>query len=270
MNSLSADACAISEAPVMAPSTAPICIAGMHRSGTSMIARLLNVRGIYLGPDEDLFPATPDNPEGHWEHATFVRINEEILATLGAGWDYPPDASSFSENGGLLAPLEEEATLLLHRFDGQQLWGWKDPRTSLTLPFWQKLIDDLKVVVCVRNPLEVAESLHRRGMSSYAFGLALWRTYNERLLAETTPSGRVVTHYLAYFNDPPAEIQRIGRRLQFHVSEAIQSGESLVARSELRHHHLTIRDMVSSGVPADIVDLYRRLCEEAEFSECRA
>ena len=34
-----------------------ICIAGMHRSGTSMITRLLNLCGLYLGPKTELSPA---------------------------------------------------------------------------------------------------------------------------------------------------------------------------------------------------------------------
>ena len=65
----------------------PICIAGMHRSGTSMVARLLNLCGLYLGPESELSPPAPDNPEGYWENKHFVGINDRILAHLDAGWD---------------------------------------------------------------------------------------------------------------------------------------------------------------------------------------
>ena len=34
----------------------PLCVTGMHRSGTSMVARLLNVCGLDLGPEADLLP----------------------------------------------------------------------------------------------------------------------------------------------------------------------------------------------------------------------
>ena len=45
-------------------------------------------------------------------------------------------------------------------------WGWQDPRTSLILPFWLACVPDLKIVVCLRNPLEVAVSLHQQHSTS--------------------------------------------------------------------------------------------------------
>jgi hypothetical protein len=68
----------------------PICIAGMHRSGTSMVARLLNLCSLYLGPETELVGAAPGNEEGFWENGLFVRLNEDALAQLGGGWDLPP------------------------------------------------------------------------------------------------------------------------------------------------------------------------------------
>ena len=32
------------------------------------------------------------------------------------------------------------------------VWGWKDPRTCLTLPFWQDVIGSIRYVICIRNP----------------------------------------------------------------------------------------------------------------------
>ena len=72
----------------------PICVAGMHRSGTSMVARLLSLCGLYLGPDKELSRGAPDNTEGFWEHPDFVRLNDQLLALVDAGWDLPPAQSS--------------------------------------------------------------------------------------------------------------------------------------------------------------------------------
>ena len=49
-----------------------ICIAGAHRSGTSMVTRLLHCCGLELGPESELMPAQADNPEGFWEHLHLV------------------------------------------------------------------------------------------------------------------------------------------------------------------------------------------------------
>ncbi|HKG74328.1 MAG TPA: hypothetical protein VKA79_08815 [Aestuariivirgaceae bacterium] len=53
------------------PSAAPranaaVCIIGMHRSGTSITARLLNVLGLNLGPSDSLMGPSPSNPTGHF------------------------------------------------------------------------------------------------------------------------------------------------------------------------------------------------------------
>src|SRR5258708_12379235 len=67
----------------------PVCITGMHRSGTSLIANLLGRCGLYLGEEDDLLPPSPDNTDGYWENRRFVSLNDEILLTLGSAWDSP-------------------------------------------------------------------------------------------------------------------------------------------------------------------------------------
>jgi len=52
-----------------------ICIIGMHRSGTSMIARVLNLCRLDLGPSEQLMkPYEVDNPLGYFENENFSLI----------------------------------------------------------------------------------------------------------------------------------------------------------------------------------------------------
>ena len=68
----------------------------MHRSGTSVLTRCMNLGGLYLGKPEDLIydPDNPSNPKGHWEHKEFVEINETILEYLDGSWDNPPEKKS--------------------------------------------------------------------------------------------------------------------------------------------------------------------------------
>ena len=87
----------------------PISIAGMHRSGTSMVSRLLNLCGLYLGPESQLWPPGPDNPEGYWENMHFVEINDRLLAHLDAGWDLAPAVCGGWELRSELASLRKES-----------------------------------------------------------------------------------------------------------------------------------------------------------------
>src|SRR6266516_4623111 len=134
----------------------PVCVAGMHRSETSMVARILNLAGLYIGEDDALLPPAPDNPEGFWEHRGFFTLNEQILSRLGGGWDLPPVADPGTMANGRLRDLQAEAEEVVRRFEGREPWGWKDPRNSLTLAFWRTVLPAFNVVLCVRNPLEVA------------------------------------------------------------------------------------------------------------------
>ncbi|MEX0585828.1 MAG: hypothetical protein WD176_04250, partial [Pirellulales bacterium] len=67
-----------------------ICVLGMHRSGTSLVTRLLNLLGVDLGVSAALRPADRFNPTGYWEHQAFIDINDELLRRLGGSWRQIP------------------------------------------------------------------------------------------------------------------------------------------------------------------------------------
>ena len=126
----------------------------MHRSGTSMVARILSECGVYLGESDELLPPAKDNVAGHFEHQEFVQLNDDVLATLGGAWDVVPPRYAIWRRRRL-EPLRARAASLVERMRPHAPWGWKDPRTSLTLPFWLDVVPDLRLVVCVRDVVEV-------------------------------------------------------------------------------------------------------------------
>lgn len=178
------------------------CVAGMHRSGTSMVARLLNLAGLSLGDEGELLRAATDNPEGFWENEEFVAINDAILTYYKGGWDVPPQMHERWETSKEVNQFSERATKLIGKFANEKDWGWKDPRNSLTYPFWSQLLPELKVVICLRNPAEVAESLTKRGFNSLSFGVNLWYEYNKRLIETIPIDSYIITHYDTYFINP--------------------------------------------------------------------
>src|ERR1051326_3937827 len=130
-----------------------VCVLGMHRSGTSLITRMLNFLGVDLGPEEHLLEPAECNPKGFWEHQGFVAINDAVLEQLGGHWDEPPRCSSGWERLPKLNALKTRARSLIQKeFATAQQWGWKDPRTCLTLPFWQDLLPSMHYVLCGREP----------------------------------------------------------------------------------------------------------------------
>lgn len=240
-----------------------ICIAGMHRSGTSMITRLLNVCGLYLGPDRELLPPTSHNEEGYWENARFMEMNDAILKQLGGAWDCPPPLEPGWELAPALEPLYAQAESLLSRLNGRDPWGWKDPRNCLTASFWKRLRPDLPFVICVRNPLEVISSLLKRNEFSAVLTQSLWVAHYRNLLAVVPPDKRVVTHYDAYFPDPSAELRRVLTALGLPVREEEIRSACAAASNRLRHHRSTTRDLLMADIRAVTVKFYLQLCDEA-------
>jgi hypothetical protein len=237
----------------------------MHRSGTSMVAKLLQQAGLNLGDETDLMPPADENPEGFYEHLQFVRLNDEVLNAAGAGWDCPP-AAEFNWDDEALDPFRTRARSLAAPLGKRPPWGWKDPRTSLTLPFWRSAFGPLRTIVVTRNPLEVVTSLHRRNAFSTALGLTLWQIYAERVLADTSPDERLVTHYDSFFLEPDREIARVLDFLGLGLGLDIQELRT-AAIPALRHHRKSIRDLEEYGIPGQVTDLYLRLCREADWVE---
>jgi hypothetical protein len=255
----------ITHGAAQGPQSRPIAVVGMHRSGTSMVAKLLQQAGLNLGDEADLMPPAAENPEGFYEHVEFVRLNEEVLNIAGAGWDCPP-AAGFDWDDEALDPFRTHARRLAAPLLERLPWGWKDPRTSLTLPFWRSAFGPLRTVVVVRNPLEVVTSLHRRNGFSTALALTLWRIYAERVLENTSPDERLVTHFDSYFLDPDREIARVLEFLGLNPDQDLAEFRT-AAIPALRHHRKSDRDLEEHGFPGDVIDLYRRLRREAGWVE---
>ena len=252
---------------------APIVVVGMHRSGTSLVASLLEACGVHLGDPGDLIPPAPDNPAGFWEHERITSINDRLLAEFGGGWDAPPLLAPDWHRSDRLGGLRAEAVDVVQRLSDHGTWGFKDPRVTLLLDFWADLCGPLRLVVCLRNPLEVARSLQVRNGHSVPLALRLWWHYHEALKAslEAEPDNfpdPVVTHYRAVIDDPASEMARLGDALGLAPASAdrLSTVESRTDRG-LRHHRLGGDDLIEAGADPRLRVRYRELCRLAAFDD---
>jgi hypothetical protein len=239
----------------------PVAIVGMHRSGTSLLAQMLRCGGLFLGSDDQLLGPRPDNPEGFWEHTGFQDLNEAVLAGLGGRWDAPPAVPARWGEDPRLAAQHHDARQLLNQFRGREPWGWKDPRTSLTLSLWRDLIPNLRVILCLRNPLEVAVSLRRRNGFSYTKAIGLWRLYNDRALATATE--RIVVSYERILSAAEFELARVLKFIGIDASAQTLRDAANACRDDLRHVHYGQADLHATQCHSDVIELYTRLAAEA-------
>jgi hypothetical protein len=223
-----------------------VVIVGMHRSGTSYVAQMLQRGGLYLGPDL-MDEAAPDNLEGFGESRTAMRLNDRLLRLSGGDYLHPPeqlrsDAEADAALAGFVADLRAHPPA-----------GWKDPRTTLTLPLWKPHLGaEYTLIGCLRHPLNVAHSLRARQQMPLEQGLALWEAYNRRLWDHLQCEPEL---HLLDFDAPAEELLARSRALRQRLGLADAAG---AFNPFLRHHQRT------EELPASpLRELYERLREAA-------
>ena len=66
-----------------------VYVLGMHRSGTSALARVIDLLGVPVA-DDGLLAPSEDNPAGYWEPLDLVLFNQVLLRELGGRTMAPP------------------------------------------------------------------------------------------------------------------------------------------------------------------------------------
>lgn len=252
-----------------------ICILGMHRSGTSVIARAINLLGVHLGEPEQMMPADrSSNPSGFWEHQGVSIIQERILYTLSSSWnDIWPLPEGWLEYP-VIQPLKKELIDIVYReFADKPLWGWKDPRTCLILPLWTEILKQLNVdanyVIVIRNPLDVATSLWKRDEFSLNKSLLLWQLYTLTAITGTKDCKRVLIQYDKFLEDWKPSLKRISTtlRIPWPTDERPLSKEiEDFLDPTLRHSQSSIDNIPCDKEISDTITATYRLCLVA--AEC--
>lgn len=158
-------------------------ISGMHRSGTSLVARLFHEAGAEMGDPATLYPGDRWNPDGYFEQPAFHAINMPLIHGPYGRLAYLslPSPRTIERRAGR---LREQIRSTAQAYRGRIV---KDARFCLTLGAWLSQgahID--RVALVLREPTEVARSLRRRNRIPLFLGYSLWRTHNERLLRAAT------------------------------------------------------------------------------------
>ena len=190
-----------------------IVVLGMHRGGTSVLARSLATFGVFIG--DTLLAPNEWNPNGYFEHPDIVALNDALLGLTGRRWsslDVPP----WDEWASVAEPYQGVALdILQQHFGEQQLWGLKDPRITRLLPFWQIVFERAKVnehyVIALRNPLSVARSLAARDGFTPEKSYLLWMLHMFAAIRDTEGKPRVVVDYDALIAEPKAQLARMAQ-----------------------------------------------------------
>lgn len=248
-----------------------LVVLGMHRSGTSALTGALAKSGAVAGTH--LMPPTADNPEGYWESAPVVRLNDELLKRMGARWDsvvaLPGDWTSLPAVEALRA---DAAAVVAAEFGDARFAVLKDPRLCRVLPFWRQVLVEagftLGAALVVRRPMEVAASLARRDQFAPEKSLALWLEHLVEAERNSRAMPRATIAYDALLEDASAALQRVCDDAEYPLKPAAAQRKAaldLVRPDLKRQRHESpkraAREGLASGLDAALDAGYAKLAE---------
>lgn len=171
-----------------------------------MVTALFRKTGAYFG--DDIMASTISNPYGYYECHKINNLNNRIIQRMLNG-AFPskvqrilrklkPPIHKDPRCSMLAAPkhirtfkLSDEMVSEIRHFVSHSPFCLKDPRFSITLPFWQPFIPDgTRYIVAFRDPRRTVDSILRNNKDIYNsslpidenWGFKLWYRNYERLL----------------------------------------------------------------------------------------
>ncbi|MGA8277477.1 MAG: glycosyltransferase [Rhodanobacteraceae bacterium] len=191
----------------------PILVLGMHRSGTSAVTGVLELMGAWVGDEDNVLPAHPaDNPTGYRERVDVLIQHDRMLEELGFAWDRLAGFDPMSIDQGTRRKFAAALSRIVGTIDsGGRPWALKDPRLCVLLPLWRELLEKPAFVVVVRDPSEIAASMHRSHRGGYPtpYLYALWEKYMRTLLDSLDGERALFVSYSTLLSEPQTQCRRL-------------------------------------------------------------
>lgn len=239
-----------------------LLIAGMHRSGTSMVAQWTDRLGVPMVPGTD-FAESGGNARGLFETTEVVALDDQWLGVLGGSWWAPPPVREQTWRSIDESALDTARSSVRQILPGGSRWFIKDPRISLLLPLWDRLLLSRQpVAVGVRPHRDVAMSLHVRNGTRFRRGLAIWWAYNRSVARHGGNRPSVVIDYDRSLADPD---HAVGAFARFLADVGMPTDPEQVAEvvggiePTLRRQHVESLDGTAERLAADLDPHYEAL-----------
>ena len=194
-----------------------VLVLGMHRSGTSLCSHILSALGVDLSDDIDV---NPSNAGGHWERREIVEFHDRILGLFNRDYlerfhDFALPVAWWADPR--VVQIRHEIVAFLQQRMGETYFGFKDPRTVRLMPVWHQIFNELKlaprVVLCLRNPAQVARSLYAREGLDPEIGEYRWLVHMIDFFRYTSQYELCMVEYEEWFSNPSINLEKLQKFL---------------------------------------------------------
>jgi len=201
----------------------PVIVLGMHHSGTSILAEILHRFGVFMQANMH-----------HHESKFFVDLNDHVIMGGGANWArHPimPVEEVMAKREAVAKRIAKHGLLkyLDAGYDGEARWGFKDPRTCVTLPLFVELYPNARLLHIIRNEEDVAISL--AASDKRALGLEPNREFWKELQRQHLARVRKYAPHQRYYHEfsyedfclrPLEVVQEVYRFLDLPFTTAVE------------------------------------------------
>lgn len=234
-----------------------IIVLGCHRSGTSALMGAL----YHLGIDIGTYVVTD-----HYENHSLMALNSKLLQSLGSEWD---DIFPLPQNWLSRLDLDAYREKILQTFHAEfgdgTIWGFKDPRMCLLLPFWLPLLRSLNIeplfVIPLRDPFEVAASLMKRDGFGLEKSLLIWMKHFFSAELDSRGYRRYFCRFDDLLQEPLHLLLEIGQYLGVTYPQPIEAAAGALGAflqpSKKHHNHPAANDL--ANLPQAFSSLYSLL-----------
>lgn len=233
-------------------SSSPLIVIGSSRSGTGLLARVLQANGVYVGADL----------ESNAESKSIQLINKWIMHNGASTLEDPSGMEVLAHDRFLFAAVCASVARLYKRSafaagcPPTRPCAFKDPRSTFTLPVWLDLFPDARVIHVLRHGLDVVESLMARRRAVERRWLAGHAPDAEALLSQNRTVGNLIgtdaavcfQHWRTYADAASGVVARLGPARAVTVRyEDMCAGRLPSALADLAGKRLAVR-----GVRLDV------------------
>ncbi len=241
-----------------------VLVLGMHRSGTSVLTRVISLLGMDL--PSRLMVSDGNNETGYWESLELANIHDQILALLGSSWDGVLPVS----DSQLLANPHAQSLLVNYvarEFVDSECFVLKDPRMCKLVPLWlsalQALNVQIKIVIAFRNPLEVALSLQKRNEFPLEKSYLLWLRHVLEAEQHSRGIDRCIVSYAQLLANHKTVIKQLeslfGAQWPINCSDAALAEISQFIDSKHYHQRVPKARVLTAQLPEWVAKTYAAL-----------
>lgn len=250
----------------------PVFVMGMHRSGTSALARVLML--LHGDGPTHVLEANNANPSGFWESPQINAVNQALLEDRGTNWHSVSPLNGHVSTTGDLDLIRHSVA---SQFPHARRPVIKDPRICRLVPLWIEAlrgeVRNLAFPFILRSPSEVAASLNQRNKFPHALGLNLWLRYYLDAEHATRAHIRGLIRYDALLADWRSAMRSLQGQLQIDIRlDAGSDAVDAFLAPELHRAKASAEEVEAqlSDYPmvAELWDLMNEWCERGDLRFC--